>query len=317
MEYEYDSLTISPRNASIQHCNGSSSIHFASPLPPVTCHLSPVTWIHTFSAKEKDSETGLSYFGSRYYSSNLSIWLSVDPMSDKYPSTSPYAYCRNNPVILYDPNGMFDDWVMDKNGIIYWDANAKDQSTTKFGEQYLGRAGQISYGTSVVNYKSDGSWSFMDPVEISPNNISNDASNSTNASVPKKNTNWVCGNSKWLNDVGFCASNGGGMVFEAANSSEKISKTADELLSANIMGKVAKAAKRVGYAGEAINMVVAISNYHQNPTGYNLGKLIVTSATTLSNGLNFVTPGLGTAVSIGLSIIDMNGGFDWLYNKLK
>ena len=63
---------------------------------------------YTFSAKEKDSETGLSYFGSRYYSSDLSIWLSVDPMSDKYPSTSPYAYCRNNPIILVDPNGMFD-----------------------------------------------------------------------------------------------------------------------------------------------------------------------------------------------------------------
>ena len=38
-------------------------------------------WTFTFSAKEKDSETGLSYFGSRYYSSDLCIWLSVDPMS--------------------------------------------------------------------------------------------------------------------------------------------------------------------------------------------------------------------------------------------
>nr|WP_291235234.1 RHS repeat-associated core domain-containing protein [Frisingicoccus sp.] len=63
---------------------------------------------HTFSAKERDSETGLSYFGARYYSSDLSVWLSVDPMSDKYPSTSPYTYCRNNPVILVDPNGKFD-----------------------------------------------------------------------------------------------------------------------------------------------------------------------------------------------------------------
>ena len=63
---------------------------------------------YTFSAKEKDTETGYSYFGFRYYSSDLSIWLSVDPMSDKYPSTSPYAYCRNNPIILVDPNGSKD-----------------------------------------------------------------------------------------------------------------------------------------------------------------------------------------------------------------
>ena len=60
---------------------------------------------HTFSAKEKDTETGLSYFGARYYSSDLSIWLSVDPMSDKYPSLSPYTYCANNPIKLVDPNG--------------------------------------------------------------------------------------------------------------------------------------------------------------------------------------------------------------------
>ena len=59
----------------------------------------------TFSAKEKDSETGFSYFGSRYYSSDLSIWLSVDPQASKYPSLSPYVYCANNPIKLVDPNG--------------------------------------------------------------------------------------------------------------------------------------------------------------------------------------------------------------------
>ena len=63
------------------------------------------TLSYTFSAKERDPETGLSYFGSRYYSSDLSIWLSVDPMSAKYPSLSPYVYCANNPVKLVDPNG--------------------------------------------------------------------------------------------------------------------------------------------------------------------------------------------------------------------
>ena len=45
---------------------------------------------------------------ARYYNSDLSIWLSVDPMADKYPSLSPYTYCSNNPIRLIDPNGMFD-----------------------------------------------------------------------------------------------------------------------------------------------------------------------------------------------------------------
>ena len=61
--------------------------------------------MYTFSAKEKDTETGYSYFGSRYYSSDLSVWLSVDPMASKYPSLSPYVYCADNPVKLVDPNG--------------------------------------------------------------------------------------------------------------------------------------------------------------------------------------------------------------------
>ena len=33
------------------------------------------------------------------------MWLSVDPMSDKNPSISPYAYCAWNPVKLIDPDG--------------------------------------------------------------------------------------------------------------------------------------------------------------------------------------------------------------------
>ena len=72
---------------------------------------------YTFSAKEKDSETGLSYFGSRYYSSDLSIWLSVDPMSGKYPSLSPYVYCADNPVKLVDLNGE-DEWEVNQSGYI-------------------------------------------------------------------------------------------------------------------------------------------------------------------------------------------------------
>ncbi|MCR5193334.1 MAG: RHS repeat-associated core domain-containing protein [Bacteroidales bacterium] len=58
------------------------------------------------TGKERDRETGFSYFGARYYDSDLSgLFLSVDPMSDKYPSLSPYAYCAWNPVKLMDPNG--------------------------------------------------------------------------------------------------------------------------------------------------------------------------------------------------------------------
>ena len=46
----------------------------------------------------------------------MTMWLSVDPMTDKYPSINPYAYCAWNPVKLVDPDGMeaVDDWVKNK-----------------------------------------------------------------------------------------------------------------------------------------------------------------------------------------------------------
>ena len=75
-------------------------------IQPLTYTVTPLSNLfadnYTFSAKERDSETGLSYFGSRYYSSDLSIWLNVDPMSDDYPNLSPYVYCNNNPLSLID-----------------------------------------------------------------------------------------------------------------------------------------------------------------------------------------------------------------------
>ena len=71
----------------------------------------------TFSAKERDPETGLSYFGSRYYSSDLSVWLSVDPMAGKYPNQSNYVYCSNNPIKVVDPNGE-DEWEVNEAGYI-------------------------------------------------------------------------------------------------------------------------------------------------------------------------------------------------------
>ena len=76
--------------------------------------------IHTFSAKEKDTETGLSYFGSRYYNSDLSIWLSVDPMSDSIPYMTPYNYCKNSPIVMKDPNGEFPfETIWDIANVVY------------------------------------------------------------------------------------------------------------------------------------------------------------------------------------------------------
>ena len=68
-----------------------------------------------YTGKERDAESGLDYFGARYYSSNMGRWSSPD--WSKSPSGVPYAdlsnpqslnlysYVHNNPLSNIDDDG--------------------------------------------------------------------------------------------------------------------------------------------------------------------------------------------------------------------
>ena len=86
------------KNIKISHSDNNPTLPMATTMSAYQIH-------YTFTGKEKDTETGYYYFGARYYDSDYSIWLSVDPMADKYPSMSPYNYCACNPMKLVDPDG--------------------------------------------------------------------------------------------------------------------------------------------------------------------------------------------------------------------
>ena len=94
---------------------------------------------YLFTAKELDEETGLYYFGARYYDPRTSVWQSGDPALEKYLPKSEdmhqaqregrrylpeltlpgqggvyrslnlglYTYTQQNPVRLVDPDGSF------------------------------------------------------------------------------------------------------------------------------------------------------------------------------------------------------------------
>lgn len=60
---------------------------------------------YLFNGKEQDEETGLYYYGARYYDARTSVWLSVDPFAEKYSAITPYCYLANNPLNAIDPDG--------------------------------------------------------------------------------------------------------------------------------------------------------------------------------------------------------------------
>jgi RHS repeat-associated protein len=96
---------------------------------------------YKFTAKELDNETSYTYFGARYYDSELSAWLSVDAYSSKYPSISPYIYAANNPVKIIDPNG--DSlWINGNNG---------EKFLYTPGQEYKGSDEFIAKTTNTLN----------------------------------------------------------------------------------------------------------------------------------------------------------------------
>ncbi len=63
---------------------------------------------YLFNGKELDEETGLYYYGARYYNPRTSLWLSVDPLMEDYVGLSVYGYCGGNPIVYRDENG---EWI--------------------------------------------------------------------------------------------------------------------------------------------------------------------------------------------------------------
>jgi RHS repeat-associated protein len=65
---------------------------------------------YKFTGKERDTESGLDYFGARYYGSSMGRFMSPDPsrlsINPKNPQTwNRYSYVYNNPLGLKDDNG--------------------------------------------------------------------------------------------------------------------------------------------------------------------------------------------------------------------
>ena len=60
---------------------------------------------YVFNGKERDEETGLTYYGSRYSDGNG--WLSRDPRQLETPNIGSYVFCHGNPVNRVDPDGEF------------------------------------------------------------------------------------------------------------------------------------------------------------------------------------------------------------------
>ena len=114
---------------------------------------------YLFNAKEFDEETGLYYYGARYYDPRLSLWMSTDPLEEFYPNITSYTYCHNNPIILIDPSGMSDKEAQKRANTLI-DQFEKSKTTSVFPHisksEFINDLRSIVKKPSSIDQKEDG-----------------------------------------------------------------------------------------------------------------------------------------------------------------
>ena len=116
---------------------------------------------YKYVGKERDEESGLYYYGARYYADWLCRFISVDPLQHKYPHYTPFQYAGNKPVTYIDLDGM------EELIIVKWTENSQLQGLLLYKvkkEEYIEKAkepynaerkGQTDPNNELSSYKNN------------------------------------------------------------------------------------------------------------------------------------------------------------------
>ena len=188
---------------------------------------------YRFNGKELDEETGLYYYGARYYNPRLSVWYGTDPLQEFNLNISSYCFVHANPIRRIDAIGLT-DYEVDNETKRIEDGHddlrisvgtmAFDKLQTYFSndnysyEKYLNELSvqngfvttasypdaesTIGYGTLVVSHapygQSYSEWSIESNSKLSPGfNALNDINSISMAFSRQANNVNVGDNGKW------------------------------------------------------------------------------------------------------------------------
>jgi RHS repeat-associated protein len=89
-----------------------------------------------FSTKYTDDETGLVYYGIRYYSPEMGRWLSRDPIGER-GGRNLYGFVNNSPVNYFDPYGLWKSWTHKNLTKKAWQSVTRPEDMEKYGRRIL------------------------------------------------------------------------------------------------------------------------------------------------------------------------------------
>lgn len=115
-----------------------------------------------FTGHEYDEESELYYMGARYQNPSIGRFVSQDPVSQQVPETflrdpqqfNMYSYARNNPLVLFDPDGR-KTVVVPGTFNDSEDENPQTWSDTGTASKFLDRVGK-TFGETAEIFKWSG-----------------------------------------------------------------------------------------------------------------------------------------------------------------
>ena len=124
------------------------------PAPVIQRNADGTDMRYKFTGKERDSESGLDYFGARYYGSSIGRFMSPDPTIISRELANPqswnmYSYTFNNPLAMVDPDGKWPTWFherLDRNYFgneLHFSAHDQDVIVNQSAEQDSLWSGQL------------------------------------------------------------------------------------------------------------------------------------------------------------------------------
>jgi len=112
-----------------------------------------------FTQKERDTETGLDYFGARYYGSAQGRFISADPLMASAQVQNPqswnrYTYALNNPLKYVDPEGLKTEFAFyDYDKLTDEERRILEHSKVKLG---TGKDAKTLSGRELYDYMKNG-----------------------------------------------------------------------------------------------------------------------------------------------------------------
>ncbi|MBA3900079.1 MAG: RHS repeat protein [Bacteroidetes bacterium] len=155
---------------------------------------------YRYVGKEKDLESGLYYYGARYYAAWTCRFISVDPLAGDFTYLTPYNYAGNRPINKIDIDGMQEEGAETKPNSPDNNSNETNENSGKSKEPKIshvtpmpdgGRIEGHDYGDGkIVNVRYDSNDNIVEDTSEGPwdySSTSNENSEANPSDVKEKN----------------------------------------------------------------------------------------------------------------------------------